>query len=277
MHTTKHISILTLVYQRRNALRNMLRGIASGSMYPAEVVIVHMNEHPYDFYDEYPFPIRAISLATDGPLNLSLARNTAMEHATTPYAIFLDVDCIPETPLLAQYKLKFEQQPELVSGRVRYLPNGFDQVPNWSDRMYEISTPDPVRSALSEYPYELFWSLNFGCAKDTFERIGGFDEAYLGYGGEDTDFAFNAREKGVSLQTIDTLAFHQHHPTYDPPVDHLKSIVGNATYFRRKWGRWPMEGWLRSFEEKGFIHFTDEEIILLNEPTPQDAIQFLRD
>ncbi|WP_409241961.1 glycosyltransferase family 2 protein, partial [Caballeronia sp. INML3] len=39
----------------------------------------------------------------------------------------------------------------------------------------------------------MFWSLNFACHLNTFEQIGGFDDAYTGYGGEDTDFAFRAK------------------------------------------------------------------------------------
>ena len=41
----------------------------------------------------------------------------------------------------------------------------------------------------AEDEYRLFWSLSFAVTGDVV-RVGGFDEAYEGYGGEDTDFAF---------------------------------------------------------------------------------------
>ena len=40
-------------------------------------------------------------------------------------------------------------------------------------------------------------------------------------------------------------AYHQHHPSSSPPVQHLADILRNGALFRRRWGRWPMEGWLR--------------------------------
>ena len=97
-------------------------------MFPAEVLIVHMNERAEEVYGDYPFEIRGVSLAMGETLNLSRARNMAMEIASTPYAVFLDVDCIPETSLLPLYKLGFQQRCLLISGRVRYLPKGFDKI-----------------------------------------------------------------------------------------------------------------------------------------------------
>jgi hypothetical protein len=48
-------------------------------------------------------------------------------------------------------------------------------------------------------------------------------------------------------------AFHQFHPTADPPVQHVDDIVRNARVFHRRWGWWPMQGWLAGFEQAGMI------------------------
>ena len=50
-------------------------------------------------------------------------------------------------------------------------------------------------------------------------------------------------------------AYHQYHPSPDPPVQHLTDIVRNAAIFHRRWGWWPMTGWLREFERRGLIVF----------------------
>lgn len=80
----------------------------------------------------------------------------------------------------------------------------------------------------------LFWSVAFGVRRRTFEALGGFDEAYVGYGAEDTDFGFAARRADVSLVLSgEACAFHQHHPVSDPPIEHLDAIIRNAQVFRR--------------------------------------------
>jgi N-acetylglucosaminyl-diphospho-decaprenol L-rhamnosyltransferase len=84
--------------------------------------------------------------------------------------------------------------------------------------------------------------------------IGGFDERYVGYGGEDTDYALRARRASVGLVWVGgAWAYHQHHPVSDPPREHLAEIVRNARLFRERWGRWPMEGWLRAFAAAGSV------------------------
>jgi len=122
----------------------------------------------------------------------------------------------------------------------------------------------------------LFWSLNFGCSKATYSKIGGFDEDFSGYGAEDTDFAFSANKNGVDFKTIDALAYHQYHPSYDPPVNHIESIVENATRFKAKWGLWPMEGWLRKFCEMGYTSFISGQINLLKLPTTDEISAVLK-
>lgn len=39
----------------------------------------------------------------------------------------------------------------------------------------------------------------------------------------------------------------------DPPVEHLDDILRNGALFRRRWGRWPMTGWLEAFASAGLV------------------------
>jgi hypothetical protein len=88
----------------------------------------------------------------------------------------------------------------------------------------------------------------------TWEHIGGFCELYRGYGGEATDFAQCAAAGGVTMRWVGGAdAFHQYHPVSNPPIEHLDDILCNAAVFHRRWGWWPMEGWLHEFQNRGLI------------------------
>lgn len=92
----------------------------------------------------------------------------------------------------------------------------------------------------------------------TWSIIGGFDEQYVGCGGEDTEFGQRAAVKGVPLHWIGgAWAYHQFHPTADPPTQHLDDILRNAATFRRTWGWWPMSGWLHQFEQMGMARYDE--------------------
>jgi GT2 family glycosyltransferase len=161
---------------------------------------------------------------------------------------------------VADYLRVVTRDPDTVwQGPVTYLPPpppaGYPL-----SRLDELHDPHPARPRLERGQTrhgaapEQFWSLSFALSEPAWLRSGGFSEAYAGYGGEDTDFGQLLRERGVGLGwTGDARAYHQHHPVSRPPIEHLDDILRNGAVYHRRWGSWPMEGWLTEFERRGLI------------------------
>ncbi|MFN0257309.1 glycosyltransferase family 2 protein [Pedobacter ureilyticus] len=269
------ISVVTIVKQRQNALYNLIKGIKHSTHLPAELIIVHMNEPIYQV-PKLPIPIRQITCSAEGHLPLAEARNLAMRSASSEYVVFLDVDCIPSNNLIGIYKNAFLDRDILWSGRVRYLDEAAMRHVSLWERMHGLSNPDPIREHLESFSYELFWSLNFGCSKRIFDTIGGFDENFSGYGAEDTDFSFSARAAGVCSGTSNAMAYHQHHPNYSPPLNHFADIIRNAEQFRKKWGTWPMEGWLNQFEDMQLLIRGDDQLQVIRYPDRSEIAAAMR-
>ncbi|MEE7438856.1 hypothetical protein MOR12E_06120 [Methylobacterium oryzae] len=118
----------------------------------------------------------------------------------------------------------------------------------------------------------LFWSLAFAVRAATYDRLGGFDETFSGYGAEDTDLAFRAERAGVPILFLGgPRAYHQHHPGYDPPLQHFRDIVANAARFHDRHGIWPMDGWLDGFARLGLIAADRSTgIVVHRDPTPDE-------
>lgn len=201
--------------------------------------------------------------APDG-LRLAAGRNAGVAAAITlgcDALILLDADCVPGDALVPRYVAAMRARPEaLLSGPVTYLEEGV--VVDASTDLAALTNPHAARPApaadalveAEEAQRVLFWSLSFACTAPTWRRIGGFDEAYVGYGGEDTDFAMRSAEAGVPLVWVGGAdAYHQHHPTSSPPWRHLDDILANGARYARRWGSWPMDGWLRAFEDAGAL------------------------
>ena len=269
MHMNIKIAVLTLVKGRNYALMNLIKGLSVNPVAEFELIIVHMNEKTC-ITPPCAFPVLSISYYSKEQLPLAKARNFAISKTNAQHCIFLDVDCIPSANFIRSYAAAFNKAERLWSGQVRYLNEKFSSETKAAD-LDACSTPDPVRGGLANIPYELFWSLNFGCSRTVFDKIGGFDEDYMGYGAEDTDFSFTARAKGIELTTVGAVAYHQPHASYDPPLNHLEDIISNAGVFYRKWNRWPMEGWLKKFADLGYISWSNNELALLSYPE-QSAI-----
>jgi GT2 family glycosyltransferase len=265
------LSVLTLVRNRTEHLVNLLEGVARSAVQPDEVIVVDMSDTPVRLEGQHPL-VRFERLETDG-LPLAQARNHAAARATGERLVFLDVDCIPMHDCLGMLSDAIGAHDRLVCAEVRYLGSG-DASGAWDEAaLLAKGAVHPVRPFPAQGMEEvdnpgLFWSLAFAIRRSTFERIGGFDERFTGYGAEDTDFGFAARDAGVPLYFLGgALACHQYHSSFDPPLQHLEDIVANARRFRDKRGFWPMAGWLEQFAALGLVAWQDDALSILRQPT----------
>jgi GT2 family glycosyltransferase len=196
------LSVLTLAKGRAGHLANLIEGLRRSDLPPDELVIVDMGGAP-DELPETPFPVRRERIAGEG-LPMAAARNRAASSARHDHLLFLDVDCIPAARLVAAMSETLGAHDALICPEVLYLgPEDARKV--WrEDDLIRRGAPHPVRpfptSGLStESNAGLFWSLAFGIRRNRFAALGGFDEAFTGYGAEDTDFGFRAKASGLPL------------------------------------------------------------------------------
>ena len=274
------VSVLTLVRGRGAHLANLVRGLAAQTVTPDELVIAHMGGPAVAVPEDVPFAVRVVDARSeDESLPLAAARNRAAEASSADALVFLDVDCIPGTELVGTYASAVSDA--VLMGEVRYLEPGAASG-DWDEAALAArSATHPVRPAptsATPAPAELFWSLSFALTRATFDRVGGFDPGFAGYGAEDTDFAFRLRQAGVGFEWVPgAVAYHQHHDTYDPPLQHAAAIVANARRFRERWGEWPMRGWLEAFAQRGIVSWADDRLELKREPTGRELAAARRD
>lgn len=282
MNASPSTSLLTIVRGRETHLRNQAIGVAAASIKPDQWVIVGMGEPPPDVremgIDGLPEVITDWVPEDGDHLPLAAARNHAATIATGDRLVFLDVDCIPAPGLIGGLAAALDDDV-LWMGNPRYLPSGSNRKGWTFEQLDRVAATHPLMpelepgEILADRPHEMFWSLVFAINKSTFERVGGFDESFRGYGGEDTDFAFNVRQAQIEFRMIGHAAYHQHHAVCKPPLNHFADIVVNAEAFRQKWMQWPMESWLEQFAQRDLIRWPPEgeTIEILRHPTPDEV------
>jgi len=256
-------SVIIIKHGRDEHLKSVIQALSINTVHPAEVIIVRMDD---DAYVPCAFGLNIqysdISFV-NGKMPLAAARNQGASIAEHDILMFLDIDCIPDFRYVeCSYDL-IRKVGGLHMASPLYLQRKLDG-PLLFDNLYSLSIPHPARP----YPdssieicqvYELFWSLCYTIRKIDFYYTGGFDERYVGYGGEDTDFAKNAEKLGLPFYLTAQKVFHQAHEVNLPPVNHCNSIVNNSNLYHMKWGVWPMEDWLGSFDRLGLIDWKDTQ------------------
>ncbi|ERL55116.1 glycosyltransferase family 2 protein [Psychrobacter aquaticus] len=306
--TSEHIpiTVITTCYGRNRHLYNLLASLMNGSVKPDEIIIVNDDADPKRLA---AFSLNIVQIATTADkqvdstsdsatkieFDIGHNRNLGAARATHDALIFLDVDCIVAPTFIEQLSAKLQTRPNsLLMGQPRYLTRPLSAVESvklqdgalaLSD-LNQLSVYNPYRDNLEEVEpnptktnqtamkqtedYGAFWSLCFAIKRKLFEQIGGFDTHYTGYGAEDTDFAFTARQLHIDFYLTADVVYHQQHSVYRPPLNHLDSIVINANRFYRKWQCWPMSGWLSQFVDMGLIHWQAEQstpIALVRQPS----------
>ena len=270
------ISALTLASGRAEHLRNVVAGFEGQTVKPDELIIGVMQEEEYTNLPRTSFPVRQLRVAGDG-LPLAAARNTVANAAEGDLLVFVDVDCIPHPNLVYDYLGHYMWTPGLLMGEVGYLPGGatdrgldFKGFERIAVRHSDRQGP-PKQGVKRCEDYRCFWSLNFAIDRDSWIASGGFDERYVGYGGEDTDFGRTLDDKAIPISWVDGgKVYHQYHAHCMPPIHKLESVVRNAEVFASKWGHRTMEHWLYAFRLMGLIENTPDGIRILRAPSDAD-------
>jgi N-acetylglucosaminyl-diphospho-decaprenol L-rhamnosyltransferase len=271
-------SVLTIVRGRSQHLRNLILGLQQQRQCPDELVIAWMQPEPETDLPNPGCPIRHVHVPGDR-LPLAASRNAAVHAAKNDDLVFLDVDCIPSPNLIASYAKAMSQRRGLFLGEVFYLPQGATREEWTFEDLDRLGTVHPSKPTIPQIGVRRepnsgeLWGLSFALSKEAYLSIGGMDEAFVGYGGEETDFATRLSATGIPVYwTANARAYHQHHPIAVPPLQHFDDIVKNAARFHEKHGRWCMDYWLGQLASLGLIAWTEEarSIQVLKRPDTAD-------
>lgn len=245
-------SIVTIVKGRRKQLANLLDSIKASTVLPKDIQVVCMDD-----LDGINIPNGlnvSIHLINDPhKLPLAAARNKGITATKTDNIIFIDVDCIVSPTLFTNLLISLKAD-NIIAAYPLYLPF----LPN-TGNYHELKNKAVTHPSRDQIPvaepveHLQFWSLIFAIQKQTFEKIGGFDQSFIGYGAEDTDFAMMFHKAGIKQIFVRDYVLHQYHDKHDPPLNYFDSIITNAMRYQQKWNVLPMQRWLKAFEKMGLI------------------------
>ncbi|NUL47295.1 glycosyltransferase [Cellulosimicrobium funkei] len=279
-------SVLIITGGRDEHLARVLAGLERSVPVPEDVVVVFMDQ-PAGAVPESTLEVVTGHVTDPHGLPLAAARNRAAALAQGEVLVFLDVDCIPASGTVGELSSEVQQHPgTLVMGTPRYLPPGWQDAVPAADSLDEglraVSVEHAARRHLGagdSAEWSMVWTLVLALSATDFSALGGFDEGFRGYGAEDTDFAFRARDAGVNLRFSEATVYHQPHGVYRPPLHHFRDILVNARRFKEVHGSWPMEGWLRQFRDLGLVQWdpAGAHVEVRREPTAAEIAAALDD
>ena len=270
------VSFIVTCYNHADILKVSLESILAQKTPPDEIVVADdgSTEETFEMTRELrrqtSIPLIHVWQKDEG-FRINSSRNNALAVATGEYIILSDGDCFYE-PHFVEDHLAAARPKRFVGGtRVHVQPERRDYILAGGSRRISVFTPYTTKrlhairshflSSLTSYPNkpndpvtpennpEIF-SANFSFWREDAITVNGFDERYVGYGGDDLDFQIRLNRAGVGWYKIRhlALAYHFTHPAR--PGDRQMVLARLDEAYRRPDFRIPDEfGLVRALAE----------------------------
>lgn len=202
------VGVVVTHYEQPAELARTLHALSRQTLAPDEVVVSD------DGSREAPLvpPGTRLVRQEDRGFRAAAARNLGAAALSTDVVVFLDADTTPEPGLLEALTRLPRRQPDLlVVGRRRHaalagLP--VDAPVELAGPDHELPEPAWLREAYAasrdlrdadDLAARFVISAVMACSRWWFEELGGFDEGFTAYGGEDWELAHRSRLAGGLL------------------------------------------------------------------------------
>ena len=250
------ISILVSSYERPRHLERVLVSIACQKGVLGRIEVVVTDDGSQDdtldvvnhFAERCSFPIRYTTHAHRG-FQLARCRNDGVRASSAAYLLFLDGDCVIPTDHVEQH-LKRRRRGVAWSGFCYRLGKvesaGLDMsavmrgdylsMPSRSEiaKLRKLALKSRLYSWIRHPTKPRLFGGNIGVWRSDYERVNGYDENFVGWGGEDDDLRMRLRRSGVRIHSI--LPWTRTYHLWHPPVDSAPASImdgDNIPYLHR--------------------------------------------
>ena len=225
------VALLITTYNRPDALNLVLESVSRQSRLPDQVIICDdgSDSNTSEIVASWSnkLPIRH-AWSPDMNFRAALTRNLGILKSVGDVLVFVDGDCLLP-PFFIEQHLKLAEPGHLVSGGRHLLSDEQTQsflsgapvlsavFNNWKFSSLPLG---PLRD-FSPKNWESVRTCNLSMYREDALKIAGFDENYMGWGREDSDFVVRLIHSGVKIRSgrLAACVAHLYHP--ESPRDRL--------------------------------------------------------
>ncbi len=233
------LSVIMPCLNAGGTLRRAIEALWAQDAPPGSFEIVVVDDGSTDGTSEIaggcrgPVPIRVVRQPNRG---IASARNRGATEASGEVFLFMDPDVFAHTGMVIAHLRNYDDAAAMRTVQGRTIPDP-DTITTPFMHTSNLVPDLTVRRRENLSPYHVV-GRNFSITRTAFERIGGFDEGFTGYGLEDVELAFRFHEAGGRiLYEPEALGLHHHPMSIEAAVARQVQCGRAAVLFWRKHGR----------------------------------------
>ncbi len=193
----------------------------------------------------------------DAGFRVSHARNLGARLAVYSILLFFDAGMIAAPQMLAEHYQRHRMKSELALIGLSYgvnefsqdhpdlllelvdsfaLPNLFQQLahyPKLADCRYDFMQSLQFNLAPVSHPWVIFWTGHVSCRTEIFRQLGGFDEWFCSWGGEDVELGIRLHQYGCEFEML-SQQWSLHYPHFKDAEKKQKDAKANIEYICQK-------------------------------------------
>jgi len=223
------LSLIITTYQSVEKLRMVLESVEWQSVLPKQIIVADDGSNSKtkalvsEYRDRLDCPV-VHSWQPDTNFRLARSRNLAALKATGLWLLFLDGDCVMPSNFLAMQAHLSEDQCVVFGSRKLLSEGTTKQLVTSKFSAHEIHSLFTGRKfwrldlgVFRKFPRRSWRQLrgfHIGISRESFIELGGFDETFVSWGLEDSEFAVRAQRAGKILKDgrYATSLLHLWHP-----------------------------------------------------------------
>jgi glycosyltransferase involved in cell wall biosynthesis len=224
------VSLIISTYNRPEALTKVLAGVGRQTLWPGEILIADDGsaQPTRSLIEKWKNQSRVAVhhiWHADAGFRKTIILNKAINAAQADYVVFLDGDCVPHTKFIADHEALAEKG-FWVQGRRSFVKSDYVEefdpascsVWRWlitgrmSGLFKAIRLPSPIIRRGTEQRGLI--GCNMGIWREDLVAVNGFDESYIGWGGEDSDIGSRLYHLGCPRKFVygHAIVYHLNHP-----------------------------------------------------------------
>ncbi|MGD9945856.1 MAG: glycosyltransferase family 2 protein [Burkholderiaceae bacterium] len=221
------VSVIVSTYNRPRALDRVLHGLAEQQQPPAEVLVADDGSTADTralvaaWAARFPVPLRHV-WHPDSGFRLAAIRNRAARHAQGDWLQFIDGDCVPRPNFVARLS-RLAAPGWVLAGDRLLLSQALSEtierdalpVHRWGTARWLserrgggvnrlaplLHWPLAAGRGLRRRDWRHLRGASIGIGRGDFDRVNGFEESFVGWGLEDSEFAIRLLNAGVGIRS----------------------------------------------------------------------------